>query len=283
MINKLFRLIVMGLLIIASSLALAVSGWRFLPDPKEQDTNAAFHKRLPGEFKDDITQEQEAIKVTLTAKELHQAGTWGLSIDEEKRYLFLMQNQSGLHYAKKDVSPVEVLGINARDDKERAYYSILYAKQTLQRTAKELAFYSESGLAFNALVQQYALPVVHPFDADSYSPYHYEPLTLQNHDDLEFFIYENDPVKPIISSLIASMTKNPGIRLHIYFIDQAITQAQMDDWIKVQAVPEGLVRSKAITLNRGANEFAKFNDKPRVPALYLIRAGVPTHISTESF
>ncbi|MCE3237396.1 MAG: hypothetical protein K0R24_377 [Gammaproteobacteria bacterium] len=273
----------MGFLTLVSSWAEADSGWRFLPDSKDKDANAEFHQRLPEKFQDDMTEEQEASKVILTAREQHEAKAWGLSLDEEKRYLFLMQNQSGLHYGRKDVSPVEILGINARDDKERDYYAVLYAKQNLQRTAKELAFYSESGVAFNARLQQYSLPRVRPFNVEPYSPYHYEPLPLQDKDELAFFIHEEDPVKPVISSLMRSMMKNPSVRLHIYFIEPAINQIQIEAWAKRYAVSSHLMGSKAITLQRGASEFAKLKDKPKVPALYLIRAGVSTPISMENF
>jgi integrating conjugative element protein (TIGR03759 family) len=194
-----------------------------------------------------------------------------------------MKSQSGFHYAWKDVSPPEVLGINARNDKERNEYAVLYAKQSLQRTAKELAFYGETSLVFDALIQHYALPVVRSFNADNYSPYHYEAIALKDHDELMLFIHENDPVKQIVSSLMMSMIKNSSIRLNVYFIDPLITESKMDAWAKTQAIPPYLLYAKLMTLNAGEGEFAKLNDKPSVPALYLVREGVSTHISTDGF
>src|SRR3990167_10026718 len=80
-------------------------GWLF--HPGKSDPNSEFHKRLPEHFKDDITSDQNAEKLKLTSAEKHQALVWGLSNDEEKRYLFLMQNQSGYFYGVKIIKTPE--------------------------------------------------------------------------------------------------------------------------------------------------------------------------------
>lgn len=147
------------------------TGWRFSGSAKEADRNAQFHQRCPAAFQDDVTPDQTASTLSLTMEEKHQAAVWDLTEEQEKRYLFLMKNKTGLYYADKKMSPVEILGVNARDDDERAHYAALYASQTLQRNAKELAFYSQSGKAFQELVAFYALPVVHPFNLAPYAPY----------------------------------------------------------------------------------------------------------------
>ena len=91
------------LMIFLPCIATAEGGWHFFSSAKQTDPNAEYHKRYPGESQDDITPDQDINKVTLSADEQHEALVWGLSETEEKRYVLLMKNKSGVHYKNKDI------------------------------------------------------------------------------------------------------------------------------------------------------------------------------------
>ena len=79
---------------------------------------------------DDITPDQIENPIKLNAQQQHEAIVWGLSEKEELRYVKLMKNKSKVRYAHLHLSPVEVLGINARNDDERAHYAKKSSKTT---------------------------------------------------------------------------------------------------------------------------------------------------------
>ena len=113
-------------------------------------------------FHDDMYSDQDIKSLKLNAKQNHQAKVWSLTSGEEKRYVLLMQNRSGLYWQDAHMSPVEILGINARSGQEREHFAMLYAKQLQERLAKELAWQTAASRA-KAKVNQ-GLPIIRPFD-----------------------------------------------------------------------------------------------------------------------
>ena len=72
---------------------------------------------------DDITSDQDINALKLTPSQLHDARVWGLTEEEEKRYVFLMQNRSAIYYKGLRQTPIDVLGINARNEAERSHFA----------------------------------------------------------------------------------------------------------------------------------------------------------------
>ena len=273
------------LLPFSASAASAIFGWNFLAaksNRSEVDINKGFHKRLPLPMIDDITPEQNTYNIKLTAAQKHQALVWGIDTTAEKRYLLLMRNKSGVYFKNRHLTPVEILGINARNDQERRQYAQLSAKQEMQKIAKIFAFSQAQHTASVELQKQLNLPLLQPFDYSKYSPYNYKPINLQVNDKLFLFIKLGNSVRPVISSLMTSIKNNPTIHLNIYFTEQKnqkITQDQIFKWAQAQAIPPQMVNDKLITLNiadkkfKAINKKDKRNKKNKLPMLILVRGG----------
>ena len=81
-------------------------------------------------------------------KELAQS--WGLSVDEIRRYQALMRGYRG-SVSVANISPLEVLGIHARDDAERRRYAELLARIMVADFDRVLAFERERIAAMDRL------------------------------------------------------------------------------------------------------------------------------------
>lgn len=78
------------------------------------------------------------------------AKTWGLTVDEIARYQALMRGYRGA-VSVSNISPVEVLGIHARDDAERRRYAELLARIMVEDAQRVLAFERERIAAMDRL------------------------------------------------------------------------------------------------------------------------------------
>jgi len=281
--SKLTMLTMLTMLLVLSCSAFATEGWHFTKGAKK-DPNKVFHLKWPGEFRDDITQDQAVDSIKLTAKQQHQAKVWDLSKKQEQRYVALMQNKSGSYYKKRPLSPVEVLGINARTDQEREYYAMLAAQQESQRIAKELAYDNTFRQSYIKLVNQKNLPVVRDFNTRQYSPYFYKPVDLKPNDQLVFFVKQKDVVDPVTISLLNSLKKIKNLQLNIYFVDKNVSKQQIFTWADHHYIPQKMVKDKLITLNFGYDKFQNLviKDK-RTPLLLRIRGDKTTRVDMGRF
>ncbi|MCG7882525.1 MAG: TIGR03759 family integrating conjugative element protein, partial [Candidatus Thiodiazotropha endolucinida] len=75
----------------------------------------------------------------LSATDLANAHLWGLSETEWHRYKELMQGIRG-SISPATISPIEVLGIHARDDAERQRYAEVWAHAMYEDAGRILAF-----------------------------------------------------------------------------------------------------------------------------------------------
>lgn len=258
-------------------------GWRFSPGLKKP--NSEFAARAGLAFHDDITPDQDVKKMKLTQAQQHQALVWGLSQDEEKRYVALMQNRSGYYYnqQKNQVSPVEVLGFNARTDQARARYAEMDAKQQFQHTAKYFAYNAAYIKASSELKAKLKLPVLRPFNTAKFSPFNYQPMALKPGDHLVLFTGLQDEVKPITSALIESIERVPNLHLQVYFVGHGITKAQIEHWALAQNIPVNYVTNHQISLNFNQGQWARVNTTRHLPVLLLKRGGQTQFVDMERF
>lgn len=221
---------------------------------------------------DDITPDQDSTKFVLTPEQIHQALVWQLTSEQEKRYVFLMQNRAAIQYKDRNLSPIWILGLNARTDAERTYYAHLAALQERQYVAQNLAWRNAFDVAYSELVQGF--PIIKPFNTDKFSPYHVQPVQYQADDVLDLFIRPNDPIRGALSSLLTALTIQPTLVLNIYMVGTSIQAATIQSWAKEQSIPVNLVDNKRITLNEGNQQYAALKmDKKPLPLLLLIRKG----------
>jgi integrating conjugative element protein (TIGR03759 family) len=78
---------------------------------------------------------------------------WGLTIDDYRRYQALMKGVRGA-ISDPRISPIEVLGIHARDDAERRKYAEMFARLMAEDTQRVLQFQLEYDRAFRRLHPQ---------------------------------------------------------------------------------------------------------------------------------
>lgn len=81
----------------------------------------------------------------LTARDRAEGQIWGLSDDEMQRVKFLRLGPRG-SFSVPGISPIEILGIHARNDVERRKYAEMFAHTMYDDTQRVLAFqrtYSE--------------------------------------------------------------------------------------------------------------------------------------------
>ena len=245
------------------------SGWQFTPG--EKNPNQEFYNKTHAAFKDDITADQDPKKITLTKAQKHQALAWGLSEDQEKRYVMLMENQSGFFLSVKNNeywTPVQVLGQNARTDKERAYYAHLAAEQRLQYLGKQLAYSNLEDQMYAQLMQQLNLKPLDTSQIDmaKFSPHNYEPLTLHQGEYFNLFVNIKQPIKTVMAYLLSKVsTENP---LNIYFVG-SVTSDQIQKWAKDQNIPQAYVAKGIITLNYDSGKFAGLHVNKALPVLML--------------
>jgi len=218
---------------------------------------------------DDLTSEQDINKITLSDTQLHEAKVWGLTADEEKRYVLLMQNKSKFYYKGLRQTPIDILGINARNETERNHFAELAARQEAQKVAKNIAWNNAFYKAYNELFVN--VPVVGDFDPSPYSPYAHKPVQLSQGDTLYFFIKEQDAVKTILLMIFDAIEQTPNARLHLMLLDMNDTSIQI--WANQHQIPQHLVNGGRITLNHGELSYQSLKIKKSLPLLLLSQNG----------
>ncbi len=83
--------------------------------------------------------QSQAANTQVTAAEQLKSQFWGLSIDEVRRADLLMKGPRGA-FSSPQITPVEVLGIHARDEAERQKYAELFARILRSDTERVLAW-----------------------------------------------------------------------------------------------------------------------------------------------
>jgi integrating conjugative element protein (TIGR03759 family) len=258
------------------------AGWTFTPGAK--DENSDFHDRLPMPFKDDTTEEDEA-SITLTPPDLQQAKSWGLSEREEKRYVAIMEGKGSGFFRPQmlktskgdmiisyDYSPIEVLGIDSRNNEERNQYAAKEAEQEFQWNAKFLAYNSAYSREAKALKEKLNLPVLRSTFSGDASNTSTHSIAFQPHDTLLLFARMEDEVRPITAALMRALQKDPSLSLNVYLVGKTVTQDQIQGWARTQNLLPSLVSDHQITLNLGNHKVEALGKTP-LPALVLIRNG----------
>ena len=114
------------------------------------------------------TQTQNTISQNSTINTSHigTAKDWQLTGEEWSRYLSLMQGSDGYYY--KNLSPPEVLGINADNAEELNHYAEISAKFQHDKLERELRF---NAAFHDAAARLYSMePLVKPFDYTPFTP-----------------------------------------------------------------------------------------------------------------
>lgn len=229
---------------------------------------------------DDITNDQDMSSFKLTPLQVHEAQVWGLTEEEEKRYVLLMKNRSAVYYKGLNLTPIDILGINARNEVERDRFASLSAHAEAQKVSKNIAWNNAFYKAYNHLFAN--VPVVGDFDPTPYSPAAYKPIILSPGDTLFLFVKPDDAVKTIVLSLIDAVNTTPNTRLNLMILKADDVAIQL--WANEHQLPKELVSTGKITLNHGDLNYASLDlAKSSTPTLLLARQGVSSIVDLGVF
>lgn len=264
-----FAAFLLALLITQSSYAsLAIPSINTTPIKIESN---ALAKAGVSDIQDEVI-EQKDFKLSEAQK--HQAKVWQLTEQEEKRYIQLMQSRSGIYYKGLRLSPVDILGLNARDDDERAHFADLSAKQEAQKVAQNIAWNNAFYKSYNQLFK--SVPVVGDFNLSPYSPYSHKPIELKPGQQLYLFLKTDDAVKTTLLHLIDAINQAHDTKLNLFFIGMSKEAIQL--WANRNQIPITLVIDQKITLNNGTQYFDSLQIDNKHTPLLLLSEGKESHI-----
>lgn len=189
---------------------------------------------------------------------------WGLDEAEWQRYQTLM---TGIRasISPATLSPVEVLGIHARDEAERKKYARLFAETMRDDTERVLAFqraYDEAWRELN--------PSGKTLDASKLPTFQNPiPPNIQFGDRLLLFVKPQGC--PACDERLGAALKGRlnGARLDIYIVGSI-----SDDFIRAWAQQHGIdaqdVKTKQITLNHESGQLAQVAGTAATPPLLAL-------------
>ena len=211
---------------------------------------------------------------TLSATELARARAWGLSATEWQRYQLLMQGIRG-SVSPATISPIEVLGIHARDQDERQRYAETWARTLHEDVDRILAFQRAYDDAGNRLYPNAPL-----IDVARLPGKVEKSIPFQSRDRVLFFSRTECPACALIlNTLLKRIDELGGI--DIYLTDLVPGEnAAVRAWATEHSIDPALLHSRRVTLNHDAGALAKLTDGAgTVPTLMRRRGGDLSQLS----
>lgn len=242
-----------------------------LIDPQFHPKQDALAKAGFTEFHDEVVEERTE---PLNELQLHQAKVWDLTEIEERRYLDLMRSKSSVYYEGLRMTPVDILGLNARDDGERTHFAELAARHEAQKVAQNIAWNNAFYQSYNQLFKD--IPVVGNFDPSPYSPYAHHPIQLHEGEQLYLFIKPEDAVTSILLQLTEALNQTPNTQLHLLFLNMDNEAIQL--WANQHQLPMDLVSSKSLTLNPGQQQYEALQLEHKETPLLLLAQGKESRV-----
>jgi integrating conjugative element protein (TIGR03759 family) len=200
----------------------------------------------------------------LTPSELARSRIWGLSETEWRRYTQLMQGVRG-SISPATISPIEVLGIHARDEDERRRYAELWARAMREDAERILAFQRAYDEAGKHLYLGQTL-----IDLDRLPAREDKPRALQPGDRVLFF---TRPACPACDALLDGLLKRidtvAGVDIYLAGVTEDDDQG-VRAWAAEHGIDPAWVRNRRVTLNHEAGALARLTQgKGEIP--YLLR------------
>jgi integrating conjugative element protein (TIGR03759 family) len=198
----------------------------------------------------------------LSATERARARTWGLSEPEWRRYKQLMQGLRG-SISPSTISPIEVLGIHARDEAERQRYAEAWARVMYEDAGRILAFQHAYDAATKRLYPNEPL-----IDISRLPDKTEEKNPFQSTDRLLFFTRPDCPTCDLLmSQLLKRIDDVSGIDIYLTDIAPGDDGA-VRDWASRHQINPDWVHSRRITLNHDGGALTRLTrGEGEVPAL----------------
>ena len=179
----------------------------------------------------------------LSATDLARARLWELSAVEWHRYQQLMQGIRG-SISPSTISPIEVLGIHARDEAERQRYAEAWARAMHEDVDRILAFQHVYDAVGKRLYPNEPL-----IDIDRLPGKTEETNAFQSTDRLLFFARPECPAcDMLMEKLLKRIDEVSGIDIYLTDIDPG-DDVTVRDWASTHRIDPEWVRTRRITLN----------------------------------
>ena len=204
----------------------------------------------------------------LTPSELARSRSWGLSETEWRRYKLLMQGIRG-SISPPTISPIEVLGIHARNDDERRRFAEQWARVMREDVERILAFQHAYDAAGKRLYPNDQIIDV------SRLPVHNENDTgLQAEDRVLLFTRPDCATcDALLNTLLKKVDEVTGIDLYISGFEPGDDQA-IRRWAVEHGIKPDWVRNRRVTLNHEAGVLERLTQgKGEIPYLMRWRGG----------
>ena len=200
---------------------------------------------------------------TLTSSEQARSRLWGLSETEWHRYKQLMQGIRG-SISPSTISPIEVLGIHARDQEERRRYAERWTRAMHEDVSRILAFqhaYDEAGKRLYPNEQLIDIDRLPRADKTS---------SLQPGDRVLFFTRTDcSACDALLGNLLKRIDAVTGIDIYIAGVKSGDDQA-VRDWAASHSIKPEWVRSRRVTLNHEADVLERLTQgKGKIP--YILK------------
>jgi integrating conjugative element protein (TIGR03759 family) len=209
--------------------------------------------------------EQTSDVVTpLSAIDKARATIWDLSDTEWRRYRSLMDGIRG-SISPATLSPIEVLGIHARDEAERRRYAERWARLMRDDAERILAFQHAYDQAWQRL-----FPAESLIDLARLPDEKASDVALQPNDRVLFFTRPDcASCDVLLQRLLKRIDSVAGVDIYLLGLPPDGDTA-VRDWAEQQAIEPRWVRSRQVTLNHDGGALSELTQgKGQVP--YLLR------------
>lgn len=211
---------------------------------------------------------QDATITPLSASERGRSNAWSLSDTEWRRYQNLILGIRG-SVSATNLSPIEVLGIHARDNVERRRYAERWARAMRDDAERILAFQHAYDAAAERLFSGQTL-----IDVGKLRTLPQKTSELQSDDRILFFTGVMCPAcDAVLVKLISRLDTVAGIDIYITDVsrnDDEVIRA----WAKEHGIERDWVGTRRVTLNHSAGALEKMSEGPvETPALFVRRDG----------
>lgn len=202
--------------------------------------------------------------IDLSETDLARSRVWDLSETEWRRYQELMQGIRG-SISPSTISPIEVLGIHARDEAERQQYAEAWARAMREDVDRILSFQRAYDTAVKRLYPNEPL-----IDIDRLPGKSAETSALQPTDRLLFFARPACPTCDLlIHKLLKRIDEVSGIDIYLTELVPG-DDAAVRDWASRHQIEPEWVRSRRVTLNHDGGALDRLTSgQGKVP--YLLR------------
>jgi len=206
----------------------------------------------------------KVVTTPLSPVEKARAEAWDLSDTEWRRYRSLMDGIRG-SISPATLSPVEVLGIHARDEAERRRYAERWARLMREDAERILAFQHAYDQAWQRLFP--AEPLI---DLARLPHEKASDVALQPNDRVLFFTRPDcASCDVLLQRLLKRVDSVAGVDIYLLGLPRDDDTA-VRDWAERQSIKPDWVRSRRVTLNHDGGALSELTQgKGQAP--YLLR------------